>query len=347
MPDAIPGALPDALPNAPSFVPGPGGQAKVGQGSISGLVTDVNGGIVPGATVSLLDPQGKPERKVTADSGGRFTVDGLLPGTYQLKIDAEGLRSFEPPPVVLKDGEHFALPDTALPIAPASQSVDVVLTQTEIAEVELKQEEGQRLLGIVPNFYFSYIWNAAPLNRKQKLRLAVRAATDPYTFARVGVTAGVQQARGTYPEFGDSFGGYATRYAAAYGDVLAGRLISNGLVPILVHQDPRYFYMGRGGFSKRALHAILASVIARTDKGGVEPNYARTLGNFSAGYLARTWHPGSDNGLGLAFEHMFTGIGEAAGRNLLQEFIYKRLSRGTPPFAKGKPVEETTSAAHP
>ena len=353
------GTSSEALPDAPSFVQAAGAvspqqaqavaaqQGKAGEASISGQITDVNGGIVPGATVSVMDATGKPGRKAVADGEGRFALDELAAGTYKLKIDADGLQSFEPPPIVLKDAERYTLPITALPIATANQSVDVVLTRDEIAEEELRLEEKQRLLGFIPNFYTSYVWNAAPLSRKQKLRLSVRSITDPYVFARVGLQAGVQQVRGTYPEYGDDVGGYFTRFASDYGDALAGRLIGSALLPIVFHQDPRYFYRGTGGVKRRIVHALLASVVARSDKGGVVPNYTRTLGNFSAGYLSRVWHPDTDNGLSLAFENMFIGIGESAGRNLLQEFLYKRISTHTPPFAKGKPEAEKESAAHP
>ena len=343
-----PYAVETALPDAPSFLQQAAAPQPHGTGSIYGLLSDVNGGIVPGATVSILDSAGQPTRETTSDSGGQFRLAGLPAGTYKLKIQAPGLQTFQPPEVTLKDGEQFELPPTALPIATANQSFDVVMTREQIADQELKDETKQRVLGILPNFYTSYVWDAAPLNSRQKFKLTLRALVDPFVFVRTGIIAGIQEADGTFPEYGDGFSGYAERYGAAYGDVVAGRMIGSAILPSIFHQDPRYFYRGTGGVPRRALHALISSVAARSDsRKHVEPNYTRTIGDFAAGYLSRTWHPGSDNGITLAVDNMLLGIADAAGRNLLQEFLFKHISRGTPPLAKGKPPEEKEAAAHP
>lgn len=315
--------------------------------SIFGLITDVNGGVVPGASILVMNEHGQQVRKVEADQEGHFRADDLQAGTYRLRIQAEGLKTFEPPEVVLKAGDQFQLPETALPIASANQSVDVVVTREEIAEEEIKNETKQRVLGILPNFYTSYVWDAAPMNTRQKFKLATRTAIDPWVFIRTGITAGIQQANGTYPEYGDGASGYAQRYAAAYGGAVTGRFIGSAVFPSIFHQDPRYFYRGTGSVPARTLHALISAIAARTDSGHVIPNYTRTLGDFTAGYISRTWHPGSDNGVVLAIDNMLFGIADAAGHNLLEEFLFKKISRGTPPFAKGKPIQEKKSAAHP
>lgn len=338
-------AAAESLPDSPGYL-----QAAAPQHSgaaIFGLITDVNGGVVPGAVISVLDTSGKLARQVTADAEGGFRLEGLAPGRYTIKIEATGLESFQTRPVALTEGQNYKLPDTALPIAPANQTVDVVLTREQIADEEIREETKQRVLGIMPNFYTSYVWDAAPLNTRQKFKLSLRACTDPWVFIRTGITAGIQQANGTFPEFGSGPSGYAERYGAAYGDVLTGRIIGSAVLPAIFHQDPRYFYRGTGGVPRRVLHALVSAVAARTDAGRIEPNYTRTLGDFTAGYISRTWHPGSQNGISLALENMAIGIGDAAGHNLVQEFLFKKISRGTPKFAKGKPPEEHESAIHP
>ena len=221
------------------------------------------------------------------------------------------------------------------------------MTTEQIAQEEIKEETKQRVLGILPNFYTSYVWDAAPLNAKQKYKLALRTSVDPWVFARTAITAGIQQANGTFPEYGDGGSGYAKRYFAAYGDAITGRFIGSAILPSIFHQDPRYFYRGTGGIPRRTLHALVSSVAARRDGGHVEPNWSHTLGNFTAGYISRTWHPGSGNGINLALEDMLIAIGDSAGRNLVQEFLFKKISTGTPRFAKGKPPEEKESAIHP
>jgi hypothetical protein len=276
-----------------------------------------------------------------------MTTTALTPGTYRIRTQATGLKNFETEPFTIKADEQYQLPETALPIASADQSIDVVVTRKEIADEEIKNQTKQRVLGILPNFYTSYVWDAAPMNTKQKFKLAARTAIDPWVFIRTGITAGIQQADGTYPEYGDDASGYAKRYAAAYGSAVTGRFIGSAILPAIFHQDPRYFYRGTGSVPTRALHALVSAVAARTDSGHVIPNYTRTIGDFAAGYLSRTWHPSADNGVTLALSNMLYGIADAAGHNLLEEFLFKKISRGTPPFAKGKPVQEKGSVLRP
>jgi hypothetical protein len=57
------------------------------------------------------------------------------------------------------------------------------------------------VLGFLPNFYVTYVPDAAPLAPKQKFELAWRSTTDPFTFVGVGAIAGLEQAF-------DDFGGY-------------------------------------------------------------------------------------------------------------------------------------------
>ncbi len=338
-----PGALLLAAQQTPS-TPAPSAHDP---GSIAGLITDVNGGVVPGATVAILGPDNKVVRETTAGPEGDFRLDALPAGLYKLRIQAAGMQTFEPPEIKLETGQDFKLPATALPIANAGQTVDVVMTTEQIAQEEIKEETRQRVLGILPNFYTSYVWDAAPLNARQKYKLALRTSIDPWVFARTAITAGIQQANDTFPEYGDGGSGYAKRYFAAYGDAITGRFIGSAILPSIFHQDPRYFYRGTGGIPRRTLHALVSSVAARRDGGHVEPNWSNTLGNFTAGYLSRTWHPGSGNGINLALEDMLIAIGDSAGRNLVQEFLFKKISIGTPRFAKGKPPEEKESAIHP
>lgn len=339
-------AGPGGLPDSPGFLQKQTAPPRT-SGSIYGLITDVNGGIVPGATIAILDPSGAVTQQVTADEDGGFRIDGLSPGRYQLRIEATGLQTFQPPEITLAAGQNYKLPATALPIATANQTVDVVLTREQIAEGEMKDETKQRVIGIMPNFYTSYVWDAAPLNTPQKFKLSLRACTDPWVFTRTGITAGIQQAQGTFPEYGSGVSGYAKRYGAAYGDAVVGRFIGSAVLPAVFHQDPRYFYRGTGGVPRRILHALVSAVAARTDHGNIEPNYTRTLGDFTTGYISRTWHPGGQKGVTLALEDVLYGIANAAGHNLAQEFFFKKISKGTPPFAKGKPPQEKESAVHP
>ena len=111
----------------------------------------------------------------------------LFSGAFHLTITAAGFAT-QTYSGVLNSGEASIVPEITLILAAATTQVRVGLTPTEIAEVQIQTEEAQRVLGFIPNFYVSYVPNAAPLSPKQKFQLAWRSTVDPVS---IGVTAAV------------------------------------------------------------------------------------------------------------------------------------------------------------
>jgi hypothetical protein len=89
-----------------------------------------------------------------------------------------------------------------LTVATAVTEVDVALSPVEVAEEQIKDQEKQRVFGVIPNFYVSYDHNPVPLNSKQKFRLAWKMTADPVTFGLIGAIAGVQQAANSFSGYG-------------------------------------------------------------------------------------------------------------------------------------------------
>ena len=206
-------------------------------------------------------------------------------------------------------------------------SVDVKPETEIVAEQQIKEQEKQRLFGVLPNFFVSYIPDAAPLNIRQKFQLSWKSRLDPVQFAVVGITAGVQQARNDYPGFGDGAEGYAKRYAALYATSLTRGLITQVALPSLFRQDPRYFYKGTGSTSSRIGYALSRAVVKKGDNGHWQPNYSGILGSLASGALSNFYYPPEDrNGARLMFENAAIGIGGNALGLLAQEFLYKRLT---------------------
>jgi hypothetical protein len=97
-----------------------------------------------------------------------------------------------------------------------------------------------------PNFYTSYIWDAAPLNAKQKYSMAMRETFDPVSFIGTSVTAGIEQATNAFSGYGQGAQGYGKRWGERFADGRTSDLLSHAVFPSLFHQDPRYFYQGSG-----------------------------------------------------------------------------------------------------
>ena len=201
----------------------------------------------------------------------------------------------------------------------------------------VKAAEQQRVFGILPNFYSSYIWDAAPMTTKQKFGLALRSTTDPVAFMIAGGVAGVEHWHNTFPGYGRGTEGYLKRYGAAYADNMVGRMVGSAILPSLLHQDPRYFYKGSGSITSRALYAIAQTVICRGDDGHSEPNYSHVLGNFAAAGISNLYRAPEDRSASLTIRNAFIITGSNAIGNLLREFILRKTTPEVPDYAQGKP----------
>ena len=332
--------------SAPSPIhPAPDPQAT---GSIHGTVTDSNGNVVPGAQVTLLMPAPQSGQTVSTDSTGFFNFTGLAAGTYRLEVTAAGFTAASGVPIVLSAGQFYLAPEISLQVASANTSVRVVLTRQQIAEEQVHAEEKQRVLGVFPNFYTTYIWNAEPLTSKQKFQLAWKSSIDPVTFAITGVVAGVEQAQNYFSGYGQGAAGYGKRYGAAYGDGLIGTMIGGAILPSLLHQDPRYFYKGTGSIQSRALYAMATVFITKGDNGRWQPNYSNVLGTFAAAGISNLYYPaGNQTGAQVTIDNAIIGLAAGAGTALLQEFLIKKISRGVPPSANGQVVPKVSASPSP
>jgi carboxypeptidase family protein len=297
-------------------------------GTATGVIADEAGTPVADARVTLTGERGS-RVEGTTDASGHFTLTNLPAGTFHLTVTAHGFAQGALSGSVTA-GEVAILPELRLRLAVNAVSIDVTASVVEVAEQQIKEQEQQRVFGIVPNFFISFVPNAAPLNPRQKFQLSWKARTDPMQFAFVAVVAGVQQAGGIYSGFGDGPSGYAKRYAAAYATAWTSTMITRVAMPSLFRQDPRYFYRGTGSTRSRVAYALSRSVIRKSDTGRWQPNYSGILGNLASGAISNFYYPAEDRrGARLTLQNTALGIAGGAVGNLMQEFLYARFtSRG-------------------
>src|ERR1700756_28708 len=254
-----------------------GGQqhAEHQEGSISGKVVDQSGVDIAGAVVKLTREGQSLGLEVKSDEDGLFSFSSVASGPFHLTISSPDLASQEFSGTI-QSGEAYVTPLIMLVIPTQVTQVHVEgLTPQELADVQIKEQEKQRVFGVVPNFYVSYEPNAAPLTAKHKFGLAWKSASDPITLVGVGVLAGIDQAADRWGGYGQGAQGYAKRYGATYADVFAATFIGGAVMPSLLKQDPRYFYKGSGSKRSRILYAVVAgSVMCKGDNGHWQPNYS-------------------------------------------------------------------------
>ena len=191
--------------------------------TISGTVIDPNGNFIPSASIHLKQGESKVV-ETQSDTEGHFFFFAVPPGPFQVTIVADGFTRTEVTGD-LHPAEKLALPPVSLAIPAATTEVRVSVSTYELAEEQVKIEETQRVLGVIPNYFVTYQQDTLPLKAKQKFELAWKTTIDPVTFAAAGAFAGIEQAENTYSGYGQGGKGFAKRYGASYGDAFIGIMV--------------------------------------------------------------------------------------------------------------------------
>jgi carboxypeptidase family protein len=329
-------------PSSDRAQPQPPSSAPALAGTVSGVVVDRDGTVYEGAHISLLAPTpaaGQLQssgRLATSDSAGHFNFTSVPSGPFQLTVSFAGFAT-QTISAFLHPGESYEGKPIVLPVTTTSE-VRVSASREEIAEAQVKLEEQQRVLGVIPNYYVAYDPDAAPLSTRQKVDLALRSSVDPVSFLAAGAFAGLQQATNSFSGYGQGAQGYAKRYGANYADLFVGNMVSGAVFPAIFKQDPRYFYKGIGTVRSRALYAVAMSVVCRGDNRRWQPNYSSILGGLAAGGISNLYYPASNrDGVELTFENAGIGVVEGAVENLLQEFVVRKLTPKVPNYNSAKP----------
>jgi hypothetical protein len=295
---------------------------------VAGIVLDVSGASVPGAQVSLMHQDGTELHTMMSGANGEFDFTKIPPGSYLVIVNAQDFAIFTSAEFVVAEQQVYEVPDVSLSIATANMEVTVRPTEFIAAE-QIRAAEKQRLMGVIPNFYTSYIIDAAPLTAKQKFRFAVRGTFDPVSMAGVGFGAGIEQATNAYAGYGQGAAGYAKRFAAKFADGRSSDFLTHAVFPSLLHQDPRYYYQGSGSAKSRLAHAVASAFLARSDTGLTVPNYSYLLGDLGSAALSNLYYPKANRGASLVFTIAAVGLAGRIGGNILREFS-KRLTTNVP-----------------
>ena len=325
---AMPAAV-TGLPNAPD---------PQGTVPLLGTVADQNGAAVHRAVVTVTSDNGSFRQSTSTNRRGAFHFAALPPGNYTVTVTGAGIQSMTPQPLVLASGQARQFPVTVTRIPQFTSTVRVTANPVQIATAQVHVEEQQRMLGgVIPNFYTSFVWNAAPMTPKLKVHLAFRGTFDPFTILTDAALAGTEQYHDTYPGYGSGWEGYGKRFGATVADSFDSRVIGGALLPALFHQDPRYFYRGKGSFGRRLAYALAQTVVQRGDNGREQPAYSRIMGALAAAGISNVYHAPEDRSASITVRDAFVILGGNAGENVLREFVSRMLTSHLPPGANGKP----------
>jgi hypothetical protein len=163
-----------------------------------------------------------------------------------------------------------------------------VLNQGKIAGTS-----NDRLFYTLPNFLtLENAGNVPPLTTKQKYGVVARSAFDPIVIPWYGAIAAGSQAQNSEPGFGQGWGAYGKRFAAAFSDGCIENFMVGAVFPSFLHEDPRFFQKGHGGFFHRTFYAASRMVITRTDSGHEQFNFSEIVGSAASSVISTySYHP--------------------------------------------------------
>ena len=215
--------------------------------------------------------------------------------------------------------------DLLPPIAPPSpreKGVEKAIAQRSVPGPPQQGTSNDRILWTLPNFLtLENAHNVPPLSPEQKFKVTARGLFDPFEFVLVGFVAGLNQADNSKNSYGQGMQGYGKRYATAYGDNLIENFLANAALPSVLHQDPRYYQLGHGGFLRRSWHAVSRVIITRSDHGQSQPNYSELGGAMAAAAISTySYHPQSDRGIGNVVSVWGTQMAWDAATYVIKEF---------------------------
>jgi|SRR5208283_1037158 len=196
-------------------------------------------------------------------------------------------------PIAAMGQQTSPLPDT--PSANQTQSAPSSLAQG----TQQHEPSKNHIFWIIPNYRADE--NPAEiqaLTPAEKMKVALDDSFDPSAFLVAGIFAGLSMGQKQYSSFGTGAPGLGKYYGGAFADQAIGNIMTEGLFPVALHQDPRYFVKGTGGFWKRTGYAISREVITRGDDGRNHFNTSELAGNAVAAGISNLYYPAADRSFG-------------------------------------------------
>lgn len=201
----------------------------------------------------------------------------------------------------------------------ASSATATPGTTVEPAE-KTKEQLDKRILGVLPNYRTANPLDVyQPLTTGQKFSIALKDSFDWPNYLVSAAFAGIYQLEDSNPSFGQGVRGYAHRYWTAYIDQSMGNLMTEAVMPTILHEDPRYFRKVAGSKKSRTAYALTRVLVTRTDTGGTRFNYSEVIGNGIMATLGNAYYPDS-RGVSDTVQRFGLQLATDSLSNLLKEF---------------------------
>lgn len=180
--------------------------------------------------------------------------------------------------------------------------------------------EDKFVLGVLPNYRTAELSRPFhPIPPSYKLKIALKDSFGYQMVALAGAFAALYQLENDHPQFGQGVKGYASRLGTAYADQVIGNMMTEGFMPVVFHEDPRYFRMDHGKVSTRLFYAVSRIFVTKTDSGHETFNFSEIIGNGMAAGIGLAYYKDSRD-FGDYAQNWMTACGTDAFSQVLKEF---------------------------
>jgi hypothetical protein len=217
-----------------------------------------------------------------------------------------------------------------LPQTQSSQSQQQQAKSGTTVEGDQKKESTQnkngtsndRLLFTLANFLtLENARQVPPLTSGQKFKVVTRSSFDYPEYPWYAFLAGMSQAENSEPGYGQGAIGYVRQHGAAFADGTIENYFTSAILPSVLHQDPRFFQSGKGGFWHRTDYAVSRIFVTRSDFGNNQFNYSEVFGSaISSAISTYSYHPRQDKTLANTASVWGTQVGWDSATLVLREF---------------------------
>ena len=257
-----------------------------------------------------------PGARASADETLSLTIETQAPNQ---PVTVAGLTSIA----------RASSPDPALPDDPALEvqqqaqegSAPAGAKATPQTDPLAQGRQTKRILYIVPNFRaVSADEHLPPQSVKEKFKTAMLDSVDYSSFIFVGAQAGLAMATNSYREFGQGAKGYGRYYWHTLADTINENTWVEFIIPSALHQDTRYYTLGKGNFGKRVGYAFSRVAITRTDSGHRAINYSEIVGSGAASGVSNLYYPSQERTFTKTYQRWITYLAIDGG-----VFVFKEI----------------------
>lgn len=178
------------------------------------------------------------------------------------------------------------------------------------------------MFGMIPDFENTndIPANRRPLSSHEKYILSLHQAFD--ISAHIGnlFQTALQQAGDGQPNYGESWAAFGERFAANEGDQISGSILIYGVLPSILHEDPRYFRKGRGATLSRMWYAASRTLVTRKDDGASGFNNSQVFGQLMSSSISIGYYPRQDRCVSRLFSNWVVNLGGNSAYNVLSEY---------------------------